>query len=487
MIQQDRTIAAISTPHGKGGIAVVRISGDKTAEILGRVFRPSGRIHPIDAPRTAVYGSIVTAASTASTASAASLAADSSSATEWNTVDTGVATFYKAPASFTGEDTAELSCHGGILVTGCVLEAVLAAGAVPAEAGEFTHRAFLNGKLTLSEAEAVGLLLDADTHSKMKLASSGIRGVLSDRLSEIADKVSAVLSNLFALIDYPDEDIDEIGSERLRSELLTAADEASGLAATFRTGRAVAEGVQTLICGKPNVGKSSLYNAIARDDRAIVTSVAGTTRDVLEDTVDLGGITLRIWDTAGIRSTSDEVEAIGVDRALRRMDEAELILAVYDGSRGLDDGDLRLIDEIEKRASGRDVCTVAVVNKSDMGVALSERELALLRDRHRAVVTVSAATGDGMEELGRTVSELYGLGELTVGTDAVIWDAARRAELELAASLLREAAAELENGAPEDAVCSDAELALASLRRTDGRGVSEEIVNGIFSRFCVGK
>lgn len=472
MIQQSRTIAAISTPHGKGGISVIRISGDKTAEILKTVFCPSGKTHPTEAPRTAIYGNIVSPC----TADAVC-----------NTVDTGIATFYKAPASFTGEDTAELSCHGGILVTSCVLEAVLAAGAIPAEAGEFTHRAFLNGKLTLTEAEAVGLLLDADTSSKMKLASSGIRGILSERLSEIADKVSAVLSNLFALIDYPDEDIDDIGSERLKAELLAAADASSSLADTFRTGRAVAEGVKTLICGKPNVGKSSLYNAVSGADRAIVTSVAGTTRDVLEDTVDLGGITLRIWDTAGIRGTSDEIEAIGVDRALSRMNEAELILAVYDGSRKLDDEDLRLIDEIDKRTSGRDVCTVAVVNKSDAGIALSADEIELLRSRHRTVVTVSAATGDGMELLSKTVSELYGLGELTVGTDAVIWDAARRAELDSAAALLREAAYELESGAPEDAVCSSSELALAALRRTDGRGVSEEIVNGIFSRFCVGK
>ena len=463
----NRTIAAISTPFGKGGIAVIRISGDDAAEILGKIFSPVGKTTPDSSPRTAIFGNIV--------------------ASDGSVIDTGVAVFYKSPASFTGEDTAELSCHGGILVTKRVLEAALAAGAVPAEPGEFTRRAFLCGKMTLTEAEAVGLLLDADTDSRMKLASSGTRGILSEKLSDIGDRVSAVLSNLFALIDYPDEDIDDVGAEKLMTELLGAAADAEALSATFRTGRAVAEGIPTLICGRPNAGKSSLYNALAGEDRAIVTSIPGTTRDVLEDTVDFGGVTLRLWDTAGIRSAGDEVEMIGIQRARARMDEAELIFAVYDGSRPLEAEDLDLMDEIAQRTAGRDVCTIAVVNKSDAGFALSDEETAKIREKHSSVVTVSAAKGDGIDEMRDLVAKLYGLGEISIGEDAIVWDTSRKAELDMAAVLLRGAATDLAAGEPEDAICSTAELALAALRRTDGRGVSEEIVNGIFARFCVGK
>lgn len=463
----NRTIAAVSTPFGKGGIAVIRISGESTAEILGKIFVPKGQTVPSDAPRQAVFGDIVSS--------------------DGKIIDTGVAVFYKAPASFTGEDTAELSCHGGILVTRCVLEAVFAAGASPAEAGEFTRRSFLNGKMTLSEAEAVGLLLDADTQSRMELASSGARGILSEKLSAIGDRVSAVLSNLFALIDYPDEDIDEVGAERLSHELLTAASEAEALCATFRTGRAIAEGIPTLICGRPNAGKSSLYNALAGEDRAIVTAIPGTTRDVLEDTVDCGGVTLRLWDTAGIRDEGDEVELMGIERARSRMSEAELILAVYDGSAELATEDISLMDELSARTAGRDTCKIAVINKSDKGIALSEDQYELVRNRHDVTVEISAKAGEGIDSLREKIGELYGLGEIKLGEDAVVWDASRKAELEVAAALLREAAAQLAAGEPEDAVCSTAELALAAVRRTDGRGVSEEIVNGIFARFCVGK
>ena len=462
-----QTIAAISTPYGMGGIAVIRISGDDTRDILRKIFSPSGKSSPTERPRYSVFGSI----------------RDLSG----NTIDEGISVFYKSPSSFTGEDMAEISCHGGILVTRRVLEAVLSAGAAAAGPGEFTRRAFLNGKLSLSEAEAVGLLLQADTDSRMKLASSGARGVLSEKLSSIADRVSAALSALFALIDYPEEDLEDVEKDSLASELLKAALDAEALSGTFRTGRAVAEGVKTLICGKPNAGKSSLYNALTGERRAIVTSVPGTTRDVLEDTVDAGGVTLRLWDTAGIRKSGDEVESIGIARALGKMEEAELILAVYDSSTPLDPEDYQLMDELDHRCTGRDVITIGIINKTDAKIRLNEAERAIIREKHNKTVSLSAASGDGIDDLRQKIGELYGLGKITVGCDAVIWDASRKAELDKAADLLRLAAESLLAGEPEDAACTTAELALAALRRTDGRGVSEEIVNGIFSRFCVGK
>ncbi len=457
-------IAAVSTPRGRGGVAMVRISGDGTAEILERVFRPAGKNSPASTPRNMIYGTIV----------------------DGDTVlDTGMAVFFRAPASFTGEDMAEIYCHGGTLVTSRVLGAALTAGASPAGPGEFTKRAFLSGKLTLSEAESIGMLIDADTDAKMTLASAGTRGVLSEKIAQVGDSVSSVLSALFAVIDYPDEDIDPVSAERLAATLRDAASEASRLAATYRTGRAVAEGVRTLICGRPNVGKSSLYNALLGEDRAIVTSVAGTTRDVLEDTASVGGVTLRLSDTAGIRETSDEVEKIGVSRALEALDSCELTLAVYDGSSPLTGEDRRLIDEINGR--GKASAAIAVINKADAGDGLAPADAALIEGSHAVTVRVSAKTGDGIDALAEAVAHLYGTDAIDLSQDAVVWDEARRADLERAAVLLSSAADTIENGGPEDASASDAELALAALRRTDGRGVSEEIVQGIFSHFCVGK
>lgn len=458
------TIAAISTPHGKGGVAMIRISGEETAEVLGRVFSPLGARDPRDFPRCAVFGRIVSGD---------------------EVIDTGVATFYAAPRSYTGEDMAEVCCHGGVLVTRRVLEAVFAAGAAPAGAGEFTKRAFLAGKLTLSETEGIGLLLDAETESEMRLASAGARGVLSRKLGELGDEISAVLSSLFAVIDYPDEDIDEPERAEICKTLRHCADGCEALSATFRLGRAVREGVRTVICGAPNSGKSTLYNALSGEERAIVTDIEGTTRDVLEDKIDIGGIVLRLCDTAGIRDSSDKVEAIGVGRALEKLGEAELVIAVYDGTGHLGEAERRVIDEIRSRTHG--AYTVAVVNKADGGVILDENETKLLLENHNEVAYISAKTGEGVESLCRLVAEKYGVGEIDTSNDAVIWDASRKAELDFVAERLRGCAAALESGEPEDAACTEVELALAALRRTDGRGVSTEVVDGIFSRFCVGK
>lgn len=464
MIDAGRTVAAISTPHGRGGVAMIRISGDGTAEVLRRVFVPAGHTRPEESPRTAVFGKITCGA---------------------DVIDTGIATYYAAPRSFTGECMAEVTCHGGVLVTKRVLEAVFAAGAAPAGAGEFTRRAFLSGKLTLSEAEGIGLLLDADTDSAMRLASAGARGVLSERLGAIGDGISETLSSLFAVIDYPDEDIDEMGVAEICASLREAAEECRTLAATFRLGRAVTEGIPTVIVGAPNAGKSTLYNALAGEERAIVTDVAGTTRDVLEDRIDIGGAVLRLWDTAGIRDSGDKVEAIGIERALGRLGEAELVLAVYDGTKHVGSAERRIMDEIHTRAAGAAV--IAIVSKADAGMVLGEDEMSLLRERHGDVCAVAAATGEGIDSLRELILTKFGAGEIDMTHDAVIWDASRKAELDLAASLLSEAAEALASGEPEDAVCTTVELALAAIRRTDGRGVSEEVVSGIFSRFCVGK
>ncbi len=457
------TIAAVSTPRGKGGVAVIRISGAGARDVLSRTFVPKGRTVPADSPRRAVFGSIVRGGAA---------------------VDEGVATFFAAPASYTGEDVAEIACHGGVAVTKRVLETVFAAGARPAEAGEFTRRAFINGKLTLSEAEAVGLLIDADTDERAAFAASAAAGALSERIREIADAVTAPLAKLYAGIDYPDEDIGEIEPEALAAEFRECARRLGHLAATYRHGSAVVDGVPTAIVGAPNAGKSSLYNAICGRDAAIVTDVAGTTRDVLTETVSFGGVTLLLRDTAGIRDALDEVEAIGVERAKITAAESALVMFVYDLSRPLGEGEARFAADFVAAHPG--ATTLAVFTKSDLPRAMSDADIAAISSIHRASETVSVKTGAGMGALFETVGDLYD-SDRFAPNDTMIWSAAQYASVTKAREALEESANALRRGEPADAACTLAESALESLMRLDGRGVSEEIVASIFARFCVGK
>ncbi len=449
------TIAAVSTPRGKGGVALIRISGDEALSCLEKIFQPMyGAGFP---ERKAVYGKIIM---------------------RDEVVDTGLATFFAEGHSYTGEPTAEITCHGGIAVTAAVLEAALFAGARLAEAGEFTRRAFVNGRLTLTEAEAVGRLIDADTESRRRLAASAAGGSLARKTGEIRDSLVGVLAALYAAIDYPDEDIGDEGERTLLPTIEKGAAEVSALLATYKTGHAVADGVKTVICGAPNSGKSSLYNRLCGAERAIVTSIAGTTRDTLEETVDAGGITLRLADTAGLREADDEVEKVGIDRARGKMAEAELIIFVCDGSRELTDEEKELIDEIKEL----DAAKIAVVNKKDLGT-----ESVIPENVFDKTVHMSAMTGEGTEALTDAIAELWGSEKISLTNDAIIWNARQKASLESSLDLLTAAADALRLGAPADAACTMVESALSSMGELDGRGVCEDIVGQVFARFCVGK
>ena len=450
------TIAAVSTPRGKGGVALIRISGDEALECLKKIFIPFyGKDFP---ERKAVYGKIVM---------------------RDETVDTGLATYFAEGHSYTGEPTAEITCHGGIAVTAAVLEAALWAGARLAEAGEFTRRAFVNGRLTLTEAEAVGRLIDADTESRRRLAASAASGSLARKTGEIRDSLTGVLAALYAAIDYPDEDIGDEGETTLLPTIEKGAAEVEKLLFTYKTGHAVADGVKTVICGAPNSGKSSLYNRLCGAERAIVTSIAGTTRDTLEETVDAGGITLRLADTAGLREAGDEVEKVGIDRARGKMAEAELIIFVCDGSRPLSDEEQELISEI----NGLECAKIAVINKKDLaqaGVKIEDN----IFDRK---VSISAVTGEGLDSLKNAIAELWGSEKISLSNDAVIWNARQKASLETALDLLSAAADSLRLGMPADAACTMVESAISAMGELDGRGVCEDIVSQVFARFCVGK
>ena len=317
------TIAALSSPVGKGGVAVIRISGSEAFDIAERVFKSvSGKKIADIKPNMMTYGHIVS---------------------EEKVIDDGLCVKFCAPKSFTGEDTVEINCHGGIFITQKVLSAVFTAGARPAEAGEFTRRAFVNGKMALSQAEALGTLLEAKNDGQIDLARSAMGGKIKEECDKLYQKLVALVASVYAKVDYPEEDLADMDNDEMTDATRTLLSEVQKLKATYKTGHAVMEGISTVICGKPNVGKSSLYNALVGRDAAIVTEIEGTTRDLLSESVSIGRVTLRLCDTAGIRKTDDKVEQIGVERAKRSLDEAELVLAVFDNSRELDNEDKELI------------------------------------------------------------------------------------------------------------------------------------------------
>lgn len=455
------TIAAVSTPYGKGGVAMIRISGTQALDIGKKIFSPIGNKQLGEAePGKMLYGAI--------------------RMPEGEELDDGMAVYFRGPHSFTGEDTIEITCHGGILITGKVLQAALRAGARAAEAGEFTRRAYISGKMRLSQAEALGNLLEAKSEGQLKLARGGMKGHLANRTEEIYHNLRDVLTSVYAAIDFPDEDLAEMS----RAEMVTKTQEAwhgvRALAATYGTGRAMTEGIPTVICGRANAGKSSVYNRILGYDAAIVTEVEGTTRDVLRQEATLGNTLLLLCDTAGLRETGDPVESIGIRRTKEEMERAGLILAVFDAGRSLSPEDIALAEEVKR--SG--VPAIALLNKSDRDIGLDEMALSPYFPNR---LYVSALNGTGFDRLAKQIDALFIDGTLTIGQDAVVTGARQYAALALSADALEHAIMDLKAGVPLDLCCVCLEQALTSLGEIDGRELGEEIVSEIFSRFCVGK
>ncbi len=460
------TIAAISTPRGKGGVALIRISGPEAAAVGDRIFRPKNKkALSGHAEREAVFGEIISGAAV---------------------IDTGLAVLFRAPRSFTGEDTVEVSCHGGVLVTAAVLGAALSAGARQAEAGEFTRRAYAAGKLTLSEAESLGMLLDARTDAQLRLARGGMSGSVSKAVGELCERISAVLGDIYARIDFPDEDLGELSAAEVVECVKGIRADAEKLRSTYSTGRAIAEGIPTVICGRTNAGKSTLYNRLTGEASAIVTADEGTTRDVLTETVSFGGVTLRLSDTAGIREGRDEAERVGIGRAKDKIRESELVLFVIDGSRAPDGDEYALADELAARDGGR---VAAILSKSDLtgGSAGADRNAAALWKRFPDRVSLSAESGEGMDALAALVGGMFIDGSLSPETDAVVQNARQYAALGEAIGAIIDAEETLSIGYSPDIAGISLEEALSALRSVDGRGVCAEVVDNIFSKFCVGK
>ena len=449
-------IAAVSTGMSVSAIGIIRLTGNGCGEIAGKVFTLNNGSSLPDAPnRKLMLGTLKDK--------------------EGRVIDQCMAVFTRGPHSYTGEDTVEFHCHGSPAVLSAGLEALYLAGARPAKRGEFTKRAFLNGQLELTQAEAVIDLIEADTADAAANAAGQVGGRLQKKLNPIYQNLTDVCSHFHAVLDYPDEDIEDFGLQNYNDALRTNAKELHALLQTYGQGRILRQGVAAAIVGKPNVGKSSLLNALAGYERVIVTEIAGTTRDTVEETVMLGNTRLRLIDTAGIRDTSDKIEAMGVERSKKEAESADLVIFVCDGSQPLTDEDQKVIDVCLDMPN-----TIALINKSDLGAKVVPSDLPFT-----TIIPICAKTGDGLAQLADAVDVMFAGNTPCDGsilTNTRQYDAIRRAY-----EAMLQALQGLQLGLTPDAVLTDVEAAMEAMGEVTGATVREDITARIFERFCVGK
>ncbi|MBR6206955.1 MAG: tRNA uridine-5-carboxymethylaminomethyl(34) synthesis GTPase MnmE [Oscillospiraceae bacterium] len=451
------TIAAIATGGVISAIGIVRLSGDRAIEVADHVFRAfTGRTMAQTPDRKLAYGELLDE--------------------DGSVLDICLCTVSRAPGTYTGEDTAEFQCHGSPVMLAAALRAMFAAGARQALAGEFSKRAFLNGRMDLAQAEAVIDLIDAETVAAAKNAAGQLNGAVSRKADGIYSGLTDICAHFHAVIDYPDEEIEPFEMARYAGQMADYERTLRQLLATYDRGKVLKEGVRCAIIGKPNVGKSSLLNLLAGYDRAIVTDIAGTTRDTIEEKISLGDVVLRVIDTAGIRQTEDTVEKLGVARSLEAADGADLVLAVFDGARPFTEEDGQVLAAAEKSAR-----RLYVVNKSDEAGWRMPEQL-----EGRDAVVLSASTGAGLDGLTDRIREIYRIGgQIPVGE--IITNARHAEAISRAADSIRGAVNAAEEGVTPDAVLTMAEDAMQALGELTGVEIREDITNRIFSRFCVGK
>lgn len=450
-------IAAISTPLGTGGVGIIRISGKNATEIVDRIFVSlNGKKLSSSKGYRAYFGRIF----------------DGETA-----VDEVVCLVFRAPHSYTGEDVVEINCHGGVVLLKKILRLVLQNGAQAAAPGEFTKRAFLNGKLDLSEAESVMTLISAQGEQGANAAFNQLEGSLSRKIEKINSSLLSLAAHIAAWVDYPDDEIEELGNNELYSTIYNAHLELCALLSNFDSGMAVTNGVEAAIVGKPNVGKSTLMNLLTGYDRSIVTEIEGTTRDVVEETVNLNGCILRISDTAGMRETGDIVEKLGVERSRKKLERAAIVFAVFDLSKPLSDEDKELIDEC------KDKNVIPIVNKTDLEPRL---DVDYIKNKLGSPLFISAKSGDGYNELCDRVAELMGTKNFDT-TSAMLVNERQRICCQKASDALKDALEALNIGLTPDAIGVCIDDAIAALLELTGQKASEAVVDEVFKQFCVGK
>ena len=451
------TIAAISTPLGTGGISVIRLSGDIAIDVVDNIFRSvSGKKLSELNGYSALFGKVF----------------DND-----EPVDEAVVTVFRAPHSYTGENVVEVSCHGGMYVTNRILRIILNNGAYPAQPGEFTQRAFLNGKIDLAESEAVMDIISAKGKAAARSALNIKEGRLSKEISVIKNMLIDQAAHLAAWADYPEEDVPEVTADSLVNSLTEIHNLLLKLLRSYDTGKAVKQGVDTLIIGKPNVGKSTLMNFLSGTQKSIVTDIPGTTRDMIEETVVLGSVVLILSDTAGMRNTDDPIEQIGVDLVRKRLKSCGLALVMFDASRQLDENDLELLSVLS------DTPSVAVINKTDLDIMIDTERI---KQSAARCVYISAETGEGIDRLIEAVEDITGAAEFDENA-AVLSNERQYQCVSKAVDTVKETISAIEMGITLDAVTVLIEEAIQSLMELTGERASEEIIHNVFSKFCVGK
>ncbi|WP_031514334.1 tRNA uridine-5-carboxymethylaminomethyl(34) synthesis GTPase MnmE [Desulfofalx alkaliphila] len=453
------TIAAIATPLGEAGIGIIRISGPHALDIAGRIFKPKYNTNWASEPGfRMVYGQIINPKNK-------------------EVIDEVLVSKMIKPKSFTGEDVVEINCHGGILPLRKTLELVVSNGARLAEPGEFSKRAFLNGRLDLAQAESIIDVIRSQTEAGLKLSMGQLQGKLSKKINELQDHLLGMLAQIEANIDFPEDDIEEASIMEIHNKSREIIKEISRLIEGAESGRIYREGVQTLIVGRPNVGKSSLLNALLKEDRAIVTDIPGTTRDIIEEIVNIGGIPLKIIDTAGLRETEDIVEKIGVDRTKELINKVDLVLFVLDAADGYTQEDEKIFKEIQKKK------IIVIVNKID----IKDNKIKEIESKFNKVIELSALLGEGLDILENKITDLVLGGKVNIKDEVLVTNMRHKQALEKAKHYTQEVIDAINKGVPPDLISIDVKNAWEALGEITGTSVGEDLIDRIFKDFCIGK